>query len=118
MPKRRLPLTDEEGEVRELTREDFKLMRPIAEVDPGMLEAVAEWQHKLNKGGRPKVETPKEQITFRLAADVVASIKSTGHGYNARVEKALRTAFIKIAANRPPRHASRKPIRRAGKRSA
>ena len=30
------PLTDEEGEVRELTVEDMKLFRPIQEVDPGM----------------------------------------------------------------------------------
>jgi uncharacterized protein (DUF4415 family) len=90
--KRRPPLTDEEGEVRELTRSDFKLMRPIREVDPGMLEAVAEWR---NKGGRPKVEAPKEHISFRLAADVVASIKATGRGYNARVEQALRSAFVK-----------------------
>lgn len=36
----RSPLTDQEGEVRELTREDIKLFRPIAEVDPGMVEAM------------------------------------------------------------------------------
>jgi hypothetical protein len=38
--KKRRPLTDEEGEVRELTVEDFKLFRPIAEVDPGMVDAM------------------------------------------------------------------------------
>jgi hypothetical protein len=38
--KKRPPLTDEEGEVRELTVEDFKRFRPIAEVDPGMIEAM------------------------------------------------------------------------------
>jgi uncharacterized protein (DUF4415 family) len=89
------PLTDEEGEVRELTEADAALFRPIAEVDPGMLEAVADFRRRLNKGGRPKVEAPKEHISFRLAADVVASIKATGRGYNARVEEALRAAFVK-----------------------
>ena len=90
----RPPLTDEAGEVRELTEEDVSLFRPIQEVDPGMLKAVAEWRRKLNKGGRPKIEAPKEHISFRLAADVVASIKATGRGYNARVEEALRAAFV------------------------
>jgi uncharacterized protein (DUF4415 family)/predicted XRE-type DNA-binding protein len=84
------PLTDEEGEVRELTAEDFKGMRPIAEVDPGMLEAVAQWR----KVGRPKAESPKTHISFRLAAEVVESIKATGEGYNARVEQVLRAAFV------------------------
>jgi uncharacterized protein (DUF4415 family) len=89
MPKKRPPLTDEEGEVRELTREDFRGMRPIREVDPGMLEAVAEWRRKL---GRPKAVAPKVQVGFRLAADVVESLKASGPGYNQRVEEALRKA--------------------------
>jgi uncharacterized protein (DUF4415 family) len=88
------PLTDEDGEVRELTREDFRRMRPIAEVDPGMLEAVAQWR----KVGRPKAITPKTHISFRLAAEVVEGIKATGRGYNARVEQALREAFVAVKA--------------------
>jgi uncharacterized protein (DUF4415 family) len=89
MPKRRPPLTDEEGEVRELTREDFKGMRPMREVMPEFIEAMAEFRRKL---GRPKAEAPKVHIGFRLAPDVVASIKASGRGYNARVEQALRAA--------------------------
>jgi uncharacterized protein (DUF4415 family) len=46
----------------------------------------------LNKGARPKAEGPKVHIGFRLAADVVASLKASGPGYNARVEEALRKA--------------------------
>jgi uncharacterized protein (DUF4415 family) len=84
MPKQRPRLTDKEGEVRELTREDFTGMRPIAEADPGKLDAVAEWR---NKGGRPKAVAPKVHIGFRLAADVVAGVKATGRGYNTRVEQ-------------------------------
>jgi uncharacterized protein (DUF4415 family) len=83
------PLTDEDDEIRELTEEDFKTMRPIQEVDPGMLEAVKEWRKKL---GRPPVPAPKVQIAFRLAADIVADIRANGRGYNARVEQALRAA--------------------------
>ena len=89
MPKRRPPLTDEDGEVRELTREDFRGMRPVREAMPELVEAMAEFRRKL---GRPKAEAPKVHIGFRLAPDVVASIKASGPGYNARVEQALREA--------------------------
>jgi uncharacterized protein (DUF4415 family) len=120
MPKRRPPLTDEEGEVRELTRKDFKGMRPIAEVDPGMLEAIENWrklqdpepalslktirlhpelveayEKRRRLGGRPKVEAPKVHVSFRLAADVVERVKASGKGYNARVEKVLSEALAK-----------------------
>jgi uncharacterized protein (DUF4415 family) len=94
------PLTDEDGEVRELTREDFEGMRPLREVDPGFIEAMAEFRRKV---GRPKADAPKVHISFRLAAEVVESIKATGEGYNARVEQALRDAFVaKAAGLRPP----------------
>jgi uncharacterized protein (DUF4415 family) len=89
MPKKRPALTDEEGEVRELTREDFRGMRPVREAMPALIEAMAEFRRKL---GRPKAEAPKIHIGFRLASDVVASIKASGPGYNVRVEQALREA--------------------------
>jgi uncharacterized protein (DUF4415 family) len=89
MPKKRLALTDEEGEVRELTREDFRGMRPVREAMPELIEAMEEFRRKL---GRPKAQSPKVHIGFRLASDVVASIKASGRGYNARVEQALREA--------------------------
>jgi uncharacterized protein (DUF4415 family) len=83
------PLTDEEGEVRELTLADFRAMRPIAEVDPGMIDAVNEFRRAV---GRPKALAPKVHVGFRLSADVVADIRASGPGYNARVEQALRAA--------------------------
>jgi uncharacterized protein (DUF4415 family) len=85
------PLTDEEGEVRELSEEDPKDIRAVREVYSQLVEAMKDFRER-NKGGRPKVKAPKVQIGFRLAADVVKSIKATGPGYNARVERALREA--------------------------
>jgi uncharacterized protein (DUF4415 family) len=85
----RRPLADKDGEIRELTADDMRLFKPIAEVDVGMVEAMKEFRRKL---GRPKAEAPKVHIGFRLAPDVVASIKASGRGYNARVEQALRAA--------------------------
>ena len=56
---------------------------------PELIEAMAEFRRKL---GRPKAEAPKVHIGFRLSADIVASVKASGLGYNARVEQALREA--------------------------
>ena len=64
MPKRRLPLTDEEGEVRELTRADFKGMRPVREAMPELIEAMAEFRRTV---GRPKGAAPKVHVSFRLS---------------------------------------------------
>ena len=88
-PPKPRPLTDEDGEVRELTLEDFRAMRPVREVMPELIEAMADFRRKV---GRPKAVAPKVHVGFRLAADVVASIKASGPGYNARVEQALRAA--------------------------
>jgi uncharacterized protein (DUF4415 family) len=85
----RRPLADKDGEIRELMAEDMRLFKTIADVDLSMVEARAEFRRKL---GRPKAEAPKIHIGFRLASDVVASIRASGPGYNARVEQALREA--------------------------
>jgi uncharacterized protein (DUF4415 family) len=87
----RKPLTDKDGEVRELALEDMKLFRPIQEVDPGMLEAVENYRRQR---GRPPVEHPKEQITLRLDADVVAGMRATGRNYNAWANEVLRKALV------------------------
>jgi len=91
------PLTDEDGEVRELTLADLRRMRPVREAMPELIEAVADFRRKL---GRPKAAAPKVHIGFRLAQDVVESVKASGRGYNARVEQALREAGF--GASRTP----------------
>ena len=73
----------------EWTDADFARARPIQEVDPAMLEAVAEFRRR----GRPPVDSPKVRIGLRLAPDVVSGIRASGRGYNARVEKVLREAL-------------------------
>lgn len=95
----RPPLTDEAGEVRELTADDFRGLKPLAEADPGMIEAVETMR---NKGGRPKIEAPKVHVGFRIAAEVAEGIKATGRGYNARVEAVLREALAKGLLNPQP----------------
>ncbi len=77
------------AKIRELTARICASSSRLREVDVGMVEAMKEFRRKL---GRPKAEAPKVHIGFRLAPDVVASIKASGRGYNARVEQALRAA--------------------------
>jgi uncharacterized protein (DUF4415 family) len=82
------PLTDKDGEVRELTAEDMKLFRPAAEVLPPELLAVLP---KRKPGQRGPQRTPtKEQITLRLDRDVVAHFKAGGPGWQSRINAALR----------------------------
>ncbi|KPF71169.1 hypothetical protein IP69_07665 [Bosea sp. AAP35] len=42
--------------------------------------------------GRPKVATPKQQITLRLDADIIERFRATGPGWQARINEALRKA--------------------------
>jgi uncharacterized protein (DUF4415 family) len=86
----RKPLTNKAGEVRELTKEDFAHMVPFSDLPEAMQEKLL----ALKKPGRPKSDAPKQTATFRLATDLLAHIKSTGRGYNARVETILREAMV------------------------
>ena len=73
-----------------------RLLRLVRRGPPGLAKRLAESTKEdadpavaLDKGGRPKAGAPKVHIGFRLAADVVASLKASGPGYNVRVEEAL-----------------------------
>jgi len=87
--KKRKPLTDKDGEVRELTAEDFAAMRPTAEVLP---ELVAAWRKRGERG--PQKTPTKQQVTLRLDRDVVERFKATGPGWQIRINNALRKARV------------------------
>ncbi len=83
--KKRKPLTDEEGEVRHLTTEDFKQFRPSDEVMTTTL------REKLSTRKRGLQRAPtKERITIRLSQEVVDQFRTTGEGWQARVDSALK----------------------------
>ena len=82
-PTRRKAPNDAEGEVREPTRDDIAAMRPAADVLPPERAAV------LPKRRGPKCAVPKEQVTLRLDADVPASFRATGRGWQTRIHRAL-----------------------------
>lgn len=80
MPKH-IPLTEPQGEVRELKADDLKRFRRAASLPPSL-------QSKLGVRGPQKTPT-KERVTIRLSRSVVESFRSTGDGWQTRVDAAL-----------------------------
>ena len=86
------PLTDKHGEVRELTREDMRLFRPAAEVLPEILgpKLAAELLSR-KPGQRGPQKTPrKEPVTVRYSSEVIEHFRSTGRGWQSRMDSALK----------------------------
>jgi uncharacterized protein (DUF4415 family) len=80
---KKLSLINEEGEVRELTREDMALFKPAIEVLPPSL------LKKLGVRG-PQKSAKKVVTTIRLSPDVLEKFKATGNGWQTRIDKSLR----------------------------
>ena len=81
MPKLK-SLTDNDGEVRELSAADIKRMRPAREMLPASLRA------KLGVRGPQRAPT-KQRVTIRLSPEVVERFRATGDGWQTRVDAAL-----------------------------
>ena len=81
------PLIDKNGEVRELTKEDFKRMRPASEVVPEVVKAYKEGSLKVR--GPQKAPT-KVQTTLRLSHDVIEFFRAAGRGWQTKLDKALK----------------------------
>lgn len=68
-----------------LTEKFWRNARPAHEVHP-------EWVRKSleRKRGRPKLEAPKQQVTLRIDADIVAHFRARGAGWQTAINDALR----------------------------
>ena len=77
------PLSNEEGEVRELTLEDMKQFKPINEV--GLPESLMK---KLGVRGPQKAPT-KVRVSIRLSREVVEYFQATGDGWQTRMDSEL-----------------------------
>jgi len=82
---KRKPLTDEEGEVRELTAEDFSHFKPFSSLP----EAEQQVLHSL-RGRGPQKSPRKVPISIRLSPDVAEGLRATGSGWQGRADEALR----------------------------
>jgi uncharacterized protein (DUF4415 family) len=79
------PMSDADGEVRELTRQDLAGFKPAAEVLPAELQATL----GLRRRGPQKAPT-KVTTTIRLDSDVIEALRATGSGWQTRVNDAIR----------------------------
>jgi uncharacterized protein (DUF4415 family) len=99
---KRLPDVSEEDEARIVTAaesdpdalplndDELARMRPIQQARP---EFLAKWLRR--KRGRPPAEAPKKQVTLRLDQDVIDHFRSTGRGWQTRINAILRKAVAK-----------------------
>ncbi|MFV3126626.1 BrnA antitoxin family protein [Niveispirillum sp. KHB5.9] len=92
MPRK--PLTNEDGEVRELTTQDFQEMRPAAKALPGLLgEELAAQLLQRRPGRGPQKAPTKAQVTLRLDPDLIQHFKRSGTGWQTRLNDTLRKAI-------------------------
>jgi uncharacterized protein (DUF4415 family) len=111
------PLTNAEGDVRELTKADFARMRPASEVlskefldgwrkGKHTIEHVSDAEYEASKrrpGERGKQVAPtKKLVSLRLSADVLEHFRATGPGWQTRIDEILKRA-VKRPANRSER---------------
>jgi len=86
----RLPLTDDEGEVRELTDEDLAEFRPASEVLPPEIYAgLLEMNRRAGVRGPQKAPT-KTRVSIRLSPEVVSAFKADGLGWQSRIDAVLK----------------------------
>jgi uncharacterized protein (DUF4415 family) len=77
------PLTDADGEVRELNEIDFARAKRLSDL-PDVMQA------KLRKGRGPQKAPTKELISLRVSRDVLGRFRATGEGWQTRMDEALR----------------------------
>ena len=76
---------------RELTKADFAKARPFSEVFPDLSASI-------RKGRGPNKLPTKKLISLRLSPDVVEHFKSTGKGWQSRIDETLRKAVKRKAS--------------------
>lgn len=79
----------DDTEIPELKREDFKRMRPAREVLPNIFPPKVA-ADMLRPRGRPKAAQTKLAVTVRYSREVVEYFKSTGAGWQTRMDEVLK----------------------------
>jgi uncharacterized protein (DUF4415 family) len=93
-PELERPLTDEElANALPFGEAHPELAASILRERPDLAEPMrrhAEAFHR--RRGRPPVESPKQQVSIRLDADLLAKLRASGPGWQSRVNEILRKA--------------------------
>ena len=81
------PMTDTEGEVRELTAEDMAKFKPASEVLPDVVQGFKTLR------GKQKAPT-KQMTTIRFSPEVLEYFKATGKGWQTRIDAVLKEYIV------------------------
>ena len=92
---RRRPLTDAEGETRELTAADARSAKPFSSLP----EAEQKMLLSLRRRG-PQKAPRKVPVSIRLSPDVAQGLRATGRGWQGRADEALRS-WLRRSKARP-----------------
>ncbi|CAM5527174.1 BrnA antitoxin family protein [Eoetvoesiella caeni] len=90
---KRSSMTDKDGEVRELTVEDFQHAKRFENLPKDLQNTL----QAVRKRGPQRAPT-KEMVTIRLSKDVVEHFRATGPGWQSRVDEVLKKAVEAGAA--------------------
>ncbi|MBK8456115.1 MAG: BrnA antitoxin family protein [Phyllobacteriaceae bacterium] len=96
LPENLPPLTDEDGEVRELTPEDMKHFRPTRDVMPEIVES---WERARGQRG-PQRMPVKERVGLRLDRAVLDHFRASGKGWQTRINDALESYIAEVGKKR------------------
>lgn len=84
------PLTDEDGNVRELSLDDIRQFKPARNILPSEF---FDGMQRLRGQRGPQKAPKKELISLRVDADILSWFKEGGAGYQARMNDVLRNAM-------------------------
>ena len=73
-----------DDDAQEANDDDLAQAKPFSEVFPDLMETIRRGR------GRTAVANPRKQISLRLDGDVIDKFKSTGKGWQGRLNDALR----------------------------
>lgn len=89
---KRKPLIDEDGEVRELTAEEFAKTLPFSALPESLRKKLS-----LLRGRGPQKAPKKIPISIRLSPDVAEGLRATGEGWQVRADEVLRSWLASTA---------------------
>ncbi|TAK98720.1 MAG: hypothetical protein EPO08_18365 [Rhodospirillaceae bacterium] len=80
-----------------MTIADFRKAKPVKDVMPALVTAAKRAR------GRPRSANPKQHVSLRLDAKVIAGFKAQGPGWQGRINEALARALAKPEKRKTPR---------------
>jgi len=88
-----------DDDIPEMALADFRKAKPVKDAFPELIAAMKRAR------GRPKSATPKQHVSLRLDAKVVAGFKAQGPGWQGRINDVLARSLERSDKRKSPRPA-------------